>query len=194
MRKYFVRVPKWSRFVYSKAIWSYEKIDKVIWTIDDGPHPESTHAWLEFLFEQNQEVIFFLTGSNCEKYPKLLDDIRLAGHNIGSHGFDHLDGWKTPTDKYISNVRRGMDIVKSDLFRPPYGRMTRSQYVSLSKISTIMMWSVMPGDFDTTLSGKTLLKRSDTIHPGDVVVLHDSPQSFKNGSLLIKSVLSRLKK
>ncbi len=195
MRRYFIRVPKWARMIYPSAIWSQADLDSthdgILWTIDDGPDPESTPRWLELLDQMDTKAIFFLLGAKCEKYPQLVDAIRTAGHIIASHGYQHLDGWKTDYDTYIEDARRGIEITDASYFRPPYGRMTIRQYQEISSISQIMMWSVMPGDFDERVNGEVLKQRLDRAHAKDIVVLHDDISSVeKCAHHLRKAVLS----
>lgn len=176
MRTYFVKVPSWARLLYPEAIWTQEESEtanRALWTIDDGPDSESTPLWLKLLRERNQKAIFFLLGSKCEQYPELVDLILSEGHRIGSHGYDHLDGWKTSTDTYIADVQRSLGIIDTNMFRPPYGRMRPGQYRKIKEQCDIMMWSIMPGDFDTSVNDVLLRSRIENVHHRDILVFHD---------------------
>ena len=191
MRKYFLRVPKWSQQLYPKAIWSAENYDSidtdVLYTIDDGPNPESTPLWLDLLKEQNIKAIFFLVAQKCERYPELIDRIKQEGHVIGSHGYAHLDGWRTSNIEYIRDIKRSLDIINTKLFRPAYGRMTRSQYKSIKEFADIMMWSLMPGDFDSDTTAEVVSKRLALKKKGDIIVLHDDVGSYKKCAVAMSS-------
>lgn len=195
MRSYFIRVPKWARLIYPSAIWSQADLDDehdgALWTIDDGPDPESTPRWLALLDHMGTKAIFFLLGAKCEKHPELVEAIRSAGHRVASHGYQHLDGWKTDYDVYVEDARLGIEISDASYFRPAYGRMTRRQYKEISKLADIMMWSVMPGDFDQSVSKETMSHRLDLVKQDDIVVLHDDISSFhKCRHHLPKAILS----
>lgn len=181
--------------IYPSAIWSQGDLDfthdGTLWTIDDGPDPESTTRWLELLDQMDTKAIFFLLGAKCEKHPQLVDAIRSAGHMIASHGYQHLDGWKTKYDTYIEDARLGLAITDASYFRPPYGRMTRRQYQEVSSMSQVMMWSMMPGDFDDSVSQEVLSQRLDCAHSDDIVVLHDDISAVEKCAYhLRKAVLS----
>lgn len=182
MRGYFIRVPKLATLIYPSAIWTKTDLDfahdGALWTIDDGPDPESTSLWLELLDHMDTKAVFFLLGAKCEKHPHLVDAIRSAGHIIASHGYHHLDGWKTDYETFIEDTRRGIEVAEASYFRPAYGRMTRSQFKEISKMADIMMWSVMPGDFDDRVSKETMSQRLDLVRPDDIVVLHDDISSY----------------
>ncbi len=197
MRGYFIRVPSWAKMVYPRAIWSQADIDlpsrlarspqEVLWTIDDGPDPESTQLWLDALDDMDVKAIFFLIGEKCERYPHLVDAIISAGHQVGSHGYGHIDGWRTNVDHYIADVKKSLEVIDTQLFRPPFGRMTRGQHKKISMMCDIMMWSVMPGDFDHRVSSDLLEYRISETHKDDIIVLHDSIYSFKKCKNALKN-------
>lgn len=186
MRTYFVRVPYWAKMIYPKAIWKGSS-NQINWTFDDGPHPNSTPRLLKVLEEIDVKATFFMSGKACLRFPHLLEMVRGAGHTVGSHGYDHLDGWRTSTQRYIEDVQNGGQIIGTNLYRPPYGRMTKSQYHKVSKFCDIMMWNVMPGDFDRNVSHNELSKRIEKIRLGDIVVLHDTPFSVKRSISILAS-------
>lgn len=190
MRGYFIRVPKWARLMYSSAIWTKADLDfahdGALWTIDDGPDPESTPQWLELLDHMQIKAIFFLLGEKSERHPQLVDAIRAAGHIIGSHGYKHLDGWKTDNNIFVDDARRGIEISEAVYYRPPYGRMTRQQHKEISSISKIMMWSVMPGDFDHNVDKEVLSQRLKGVHEEDIVVMHDDFSSVEKYSYHVR--------
>jgi peptidoglycan/xylan/chitin deacetylase (PgdA/CDA1 family) len=85
-----------SRVFYPGAFFRFRTREKVLClTFDDGPDPESTPEILEILAARKVKALFFCTGRNAELYPRLVQQIRAAGHITGNHGFDHLNGWKT---------------------------------------------------------------------------------------------------
>ena len=174
-RNYWVRVPRWFQMLFPGITWSLPGKGEVLWTIDDGPNPESTPGWLELLDELNYKAVFFLTGQHYQAYPKLVEKILSAGHRIGSHGHTHLDGWKTPTHEYLEDVDKSSSLMDSVVFRPPYGRLRIGQYTNLRSRYEIFMWTVMSGDFDSRVSPRQLWKRINNVGKGDIVVFHDHP-------------------
>lgn len=176
MYTYIIRVPRWAQKIYSKATW-YQDPESYpvhpLWTIDDGPNPESTLIWLEMLDKLGQKGIFFFTGKNAERYPALVQQVRSEGHGIGGHGYGHLDGWKTKKDVYIKDVHLSMVILETELFRPPYGRMTWGQYRSLSSTFRIMMWSMVSWDYNKSVSSEDISKCINFSRSNDIIVFHD---------------------
>ena len=182
MRKYFVRVPRLVRGVYPSAIWSRDNAmkhyDYLHVTIDDGPNPLSTHRWLELLNDTKQKATFFLLASLAKSYPSIVDDIKSEGHLVASHGMQHFDGWKEGTSRYVDHVKRSLDILECRSYRPPYGRMTLSQYQRLRGSCDLYMWSLMPGDFDMQASESDISRKLQSRKDSDIIVFHDSPSAI----------------
>ncbi len=197
MRTYLLRIPTivqtlWSHPVYRLPMRS--NVQQVALTFDDGPDPESTPQLLSLLEAQHVEATFFLQGHKARLYPQLVGAIRHAGHRIAHHGYHHYDGWRTPHQSYIDNVARASDLLQTTDFRPPYGRLTPSQYRHLHQIHHIYMWSLMPGDFDRRVNGDQLTHRlKHHTKPRDIIVLHDLPKTIERLSATLPSYIQHMK-
>ena len=112
---------------------------------------------MEQLKKYNAKATFFCIGKNVKEhfdvYKKIIDE----GHKPGNHTYDHLNGWKEKDKNYLDNIFEAKKIIDSNLFRPPYGRITKFQLKQLNapkyKLNTIM-WSVLSGDFDKNISAE----------------------------------------
>jgi peptidoglycan/xylan/chitin deacetylase (PgdA/CDA1 family) len=169
-------------WLYPEAIFRIRTDEKLLClTFDDGPDPASTPELLELLNRFNIKGIFFCDGRAAEKYPELVELIKSRGHMTGNHGFLHPDGWRTPTKKYIQDVSRACGSPNSTLLRPPFGRMKPGQYRILKKKYKIVLWDIMPYDFDRNFSSeKSLNVLKKMMRPGSIIVLHDKPSSDAN--------------
>ncbi len=185
---YLVKTPWWLKRLYPRCIWDIPVKDKIIYlTFDDGPHPEITPFVLDTLEQYQARATFFCIGKNVQAHPDVYQEILLRGHRTGNHTFNHLNGWKTDDAKYIRNITEAADYIDSDLFRPPYGRISKLQARLLSdppatagsKAFSIIMWTVLSGDFDTSLSAdKCTVNVIVNTQPGSIVVFHDSTKAF----------------
>ena len=166
-------------WLYPEAIFRIRTEEKLLYlTFDDGPHPESTTVLLDILAEKNIRALFFCDGRSAENFPELIDLIKSGGHLIGNHGYMHMDGWKTRQENYEADVSKAESFVNSRLFRPPYGRMTIRQYRSLKGKFKIVLWDIMPYDFDKNFgSERSLRVLEEKIRPGSIIVLHDNATS-----------------
>jgi peptidoglycan/xylan/chitin deacetylase (PgdA/CDA1 family) len=179
---YFVRIPNIIKKLYPKIIWEKPDADNCVYlTFDDGPHPEITPRVLEELDKYNVKASFFCLGNNAQKYPDIVESIRQKGHTVGNHSFSHLDGWKTKDAEYLNDIGKADTFLHSKLFRPPYGKIKRSQYSILNTQYSIFNWSLMPGDFDTTISSEKCFQNlAGKIQPGDIICLHDNEKAWKH--------------
>jgi peptidoglycan/xylan/chitin deacetylase (PgdA/CDA1 family) len=170
------------RLLYPDAIFRIKTTQKQLHlTFDDGPHPHSTPQLLDILDRYNIKAQFFCSGLAAEKFPDLIKTIKSGGHNLGNHGYYHLNGWVTSTSKYLADVADAAPSTSYELFRPPYGRIGISQYLALKKSYKIVFWDLMPYDFDSSFSRENCLRiLKSKIRNGSVIVLHDTPHSYAN--------------
>jgi peptidoglycan/xylan/chitin deacetylase (PgdA/CDA1 family) len=180
---YFTKTPFWLKKLYPGCLWNFPRKDgkKIYLSFDDGPHAIATPFVLDQLKKFNAKASFFCIGKNVIAETALYKRILMEGHRVGNHTFNHLNGWKTDSKVYIGNVEKAREFIDSDIFRPPYGRISAFQIRNLrDKLNyKIVMWDVLAGDFDPSVDGKkaaenVILKSG----PGSIVVFHDSTKAF----------------
>ena len=125
--------------------------------------------------------------------PDLYKQIEERGHTVGNHTHNHLNGWKTSKAAYIENIYEAKELINTNIFRPPYGRIKRSQSGILWHKDPqwkIYMWDVLSIDFDKKLTGQQCLRNVlDNISPGSIVVFHDSEKAWPRMSYALPKVL-----
>ena len=191
------------RALYPDFIWKIPTREKEIFlTFDDGPIPEITEFVLEQLNKYHAKATFFCIGGNIEKYPNVFQKIVNQQHTIGNHTFNHLKGWNTDDDIYINNFKKCEEIIvercsildvgdttienrqsniKHRKFRPPFGRIKRSQAKEILKSHEIVMWDVLTGDYDQNFSKERVLSKAlQHTEQGSIVLFHDSIKASKN--------------
>lgn len=175
--RYSVNPSLFFRFFNKKyLVCAFPSTEKILYlTFDDGPVPGVTAEVLKILKERNARATFFCLGENVKKYPELFLSIKKDGHAIGNHTFSHPDGWKTPPGEYEENVSRCGEYFTTDLFRPPYGRFSLSQYFLLRKKYKFILWSILSKDFHRKISpGQCLSIVLENAIPGSIIVFHDN--------------------
>ncbi len=197
---YLIKTPFWLRALYPNCTWKIPSKEKVIYiSFDDGPHPEATPFVLEILKQYNAKATFFCIGNNVLKHPNVYESILQQGHRVGNHTYDHLNGWKTDLATYIENIKDAANLIESDLFRPPYGRVTRKQIRTIQSDPNcpkhIIMWDVLSGDFDLNLTGEDCAKNViQNTAPGSIIVFHDSQKAWDRMSVALPLVLAYFSK
>lgn len=188
---YLVKSPFFLKKYYSNFVWKIPTTEKIIYlTFDDGPTPEITEWTLTTLKKFNAKATFFCIGANVVQYPEIFQQIISDGHAIGNHTHHHLNGWHTDKEAYFRNIKKCEEVVKSNLFRPPYGRIKKSQYKLIKEDYKVIMWDVLSGDFDPKTSPEKCLNNViNNTTEGSVVVFHDSLKAADNLKYTLPKVL-----
>jgi peptidoglycan/xylan/chitin deacetylase (PgdA/CDA1 family) len=176
----WIQPGKLQRLIYPDATWRVNTQDKVIYlTFDDGPTETVTEWVLAQLDSFGAKATFFCIGKNIEANPDLFLEIKAAGHITANHTFNHEKGWAFATEQYLESVAVCDVFLDNKLFRPPYGKMTPSQYLKLRKTHQIVMWDVLSYDYDQHISTAYSLNKSiELTRKGSIVVFHDSIKAF----------------
>ena len=180
------------RWMFPNVIWNIEDRDGIYLTFDDGPTPGVTEWILQTLDRYDAKATFFVLGKNVELYPDLYQMILDRGHKIGNHTYSHQKGWELPLDRYIEDVDLAGDMLHTDLFRPPYARVTRKQLKAIAQRYHIVMWNVLSRDYNVHLTPKMCLRETiKGLRGGDIISMHDSAKSFKNTSYILPALLRK---
>jgi peptidoglycan/xylan/chitin deacetylase (PgdA/CDA1 family) len=185
------------RALYPDFLWRIPTNEKEIYlTFDDGPIPEITEFVLEELAKFNAKATFFCIGDNIVKHQSVFEQVVNQGHSVGNHTFNHLKGWNTENDKYMENFDLcQVEIEKSEIqnrrfFRPPYGRIKRSQAKEILKTHEIIMWDVLTADYDQNINQEQVLKKTlQHTESGSIVLFHDSIKASRNMQYALPRVL-----
>jgi len=179
---YLTKTPEAVKPFAADLVWNFSRLEKTIYfTFDDGPTPGVTEAVLEILKDFRAKATFFCIGGNVKAHPGLYMRIQAEGHSVGNHTWNHMNGWKFSNYSYFRNILECAELIHSNLFRPPYGRITRPQVKTLKKRFSIVMWDVLSGDWKQDLHPeKCLLNVISNGRQGSVVVFHDSIKAEKN--------------
>ncbi|GMQ25110.1 polysaccharide deacetylase family protein [Algoriphagus sp. oki45] len=181
----FHGVPRLIQRLFPNRVWEGDPdTQSVFLTFDDGPVPGITDFVLNELDKRGQKATFFTVGDNVCKNPSLAREVIQAGHQVGNHTHNHLNGWKTDTESYLSNFEKAEKTVedilgqKTRFFRPPYGLITSTQASAIRKTHQVIMWSVLSGDYRKGISPERVIEQSCKItQNGSVVVFHDQEKT-----------------
>ena len=170
------RLSQLNKIFFPEMITQFPGDEKNIYlTFDDGPTPEITDRVLAFLLKYNAKATFFCCGKNVLNNIGLYNRIIEEGHITGNHGYSHLHGWYTDAATYIADCEKASEIIKSTLFRPPYGKLRNSQYKALKNSYSLYLWTALSWDFHSWVSPKRCLKIvRRALQPGSIIVFHDT--------------------
>jgi peptidoglycan/xylan/chitin deacetylase (PgdA/CDA1 family) len=173
---YLIKTPQFIQDLFPNFTWRIPGKEKILYlTFDDGPIPEVTPWVLEQLDAYDAKATFFCVGKNIERHPDVFKQVIKAGHAVGNHTNNHLNGWASDNLNYFHDIRHCARAVNTTLFRPPYGRMKPKQAQFLQRHYRIVMWDVLSGDFDPNISEEQCLDNVvSNARAGSIVVFHDS--------------------
>ena len=191
---YLVRTPALAKPLYRDLLWHLPRTgNNVFLTFDDGPDPSVTPWVLDQLGAHGMKGTFFCVGRNAASHPELVQRMIREGHAVGNHTWDHVRGWGCPDRSYLRNVLQCDALLRTRLFRPPYGRITRSQAACLRRRFRVVMWDVLSADFDEALSGERCAANVLAhVRPGSIVVFHDSRKAEERLRVALPMVLQEL--
>ena len=182
--KYWIKTPRIVPLIFFRLLWRFSPYKPVVYlTFDDGPNDSTTSDILKILEREKVKGTFFCIGNNVVKNPEIFKEITEKGHRVGIHSMSHVNGWKVMKNKYLKDVEKADKIIKSNLFRPPYGKLNFRGTSQLKKKFEIVMWDINSGDFDKTLSCSQVIENVlKNARNGSIIVLHDN-KKFKHLTL-----------
>lgn len=201
-------------FLYVGVPWIYGQLarrlleqrakehEALVLTFDDGPGSSLTPAILNILAEGKAKATFFLLGRNIAGREAIVRQIAEQGHDICSHGYDHLHSLKVSPFRVLSDIKRGWAAIDAALgtmrkkypFRPPNGKLNIIclLYLLVRQVP-IVYWSIDSGD--------TWRRQPDSLRVamlaektgGAVSLAHDFDRSNENTNrFVVESVQAAL--
>jgi len=164
-----------------RIIWSVDTEEPVAAvTFDDGPDPEFTPRILDLLNRFEAKATFMVMGYNAVTHPELLREIAEAGHEIGGHGWKHLNLTRTSAEETRREIQHGIRVIEERtgipirVFRPPYGRFGENAVRVLARSRPdLVVWSVTRGMLSWREPEYISSHILNALGPGDIVDLHD---------------------
>ena len=184
--------------LFIRSICKIKTEEKIVFiTFDDGPSEEYTSKILDILKEYNVKATFFCIGQNIERNKELFKRIFIEGHLVGNHTNSHKIPFSYSSEEKVvheinlcSNIIAEVTGEKPKLFRPPYGVTNPAIASALHKLTMKSIgWSIRSLDTKAKDENKLLLRITNQLHPGAIIILHDNRKITCNMlPLLIKSI------
>ena len=146
-------------------------------TFDDGPHPRSTRKLLDGLKERGIQATFFLMGSNIEGNEELVEEMKLAGHLIGNHGYSHIQMTKAGAEATFQSIEKTGHIIeeitgeKPEYWRPPYGEWN-GELEDAVRMTTVL-WTLDSLDWKYRSAAPVVRRVLKEAEDGDIILMHD---------------------
>ena len=174
----------------------------LVLTFDDGPGNSLTPVILNILAESKAKATFFLLGRNIVGREAIVRQIAEQGHDVCSHGYDHLHAWKVSPFRMLSDIKRGWASIDAALgtmrkkypFRPPNGKLNIIclLYLLIRQVP-IVYWSIDSGDTWREMPDKHRVAQAAEKAGGVVSLAHDFDRKNENRSrYIVESVRAAL--
>jgi peptidoglycan-N-acetylglucosamine deacetylase len=169
-------------------------------TIDDGPHPEWTPKMLDLLAEHDVKATFSLIGLQVEQYPRLVQRIVAAGHQLCNHTMHHpLDIAFLPSRKVDKEITAAHERITHatgvlpKFFRSPGGAWSPAVLGSAARHGMLPIdWDVDPRDW--ARPGTRRIRRSLlAAKGGDILLCHDGGGDRAETIKALRRVIPKLK-
>lgn len=164
---------------------SKEKIVAFICNVDWGN--EYIPKMLEIFKENNINISFFVTGRWAENNSELLRSIREYNHEIGNHGYSHVDYSKLSYKDNLDQISKADMIIeeiigaKPKLFGPPSGAYNENTLKAAKDLDhKLIMWSIDTIDWRKESTKDLIIERVITkIEGSSIVLMHPTSETVK---------------
>ena len=134
---------------------------------------------LDVLSVYGVKATFFMGGCFADDREELLCRIAAEGHEIGNHGYFHLDHDKISREKNIEEIENAGKVIKAlsgctpTLFAPPSGAFNSVTLSAAESLGySVIMWSKDTIDWRDADEEKVFKRATDGIKAGDLVLMH----------------------
>jgi peptidoglycan-N-acetylglucosamine deacetylase len=175
-------------------------VRQVTLTFDDGPDLATTPKLLERLAELRVKATFFVLGSKIEKPDgrAIVEKIAAEGHQIGNHGFSHVDFTKLIPAAVEDEIKRTEELIGIldrgiKLWRPPFGLHNAIVDNVVSKLGyRLVLWNVSSLDWTEEYQNGSWVShtmKQIVLTQNCVVLAHDIfPSTVAHVPQLVKAI------
>ncbi len=148
---------------------------------------EEIPEMLKIFKDKNIKITYFVTGKWAEKNIDILKDIYHAGHEIGNHGYQHIDYDKLDYEANRNEIYKAHNIIRECLdidakyFAPPSGAYNDNTVKAAKNLNyKLIMWSIDTIDWRADSTKDVIIKRvTDKIHDSAIILMHPKEETIK---------------
>ena len=172
------------------AFYAEQTEEKHIYlTFDVGYENGNTASILDTLKKHNAPAAFFIVGNYLETSPELVKRMVDEGHIVGNHTYHHPDMSKISTKEAFAEELESLEALYEETvgqsmakyYRPPQGIYSETNLQMAHDLGyQTFFWSLAYVDWyqdDQPTKEEAFEKLIPRIHPGAVVLLHNTSQT-----------------
>lgn len=140
------------------------------------------------VFEDNKiNITFFPTGRWAENNTQIVKEIYSKGHEIGNHGFNHIDYDKLSYEKNKEEILKAHHILKDIVeenpkyFAPPSGAYNDNTVNAAKDLGyKTILWSIDTIDWRNDATKDLIVSRiKKNLHNSAIVLMHPTEQTVR---------------
>lgn len=188
---------------YNKQKPIYEiRTDKkiVALTFDISWGNQTPMPVLEVLKEHEVTATFFLSGPWVKQYPEIAKQIHADGHEIGSHGYRHINYSNLSKSEVKEEVMKAHENIKevigveANLIRTPNGDYSNHVIDAIHECNyEAIQWGTDSLDWMNPGVDTIIERVTKRAHPGDIILMHAS-DTCKQTVEALPAIIEDLKK
>lgn len=154
---------------------------------------------LEVLSQNDIKITFFVTGRWANDNPELLKTIYNEGHEIGNHGYNHINYDQLSYERNKEEILKAGDVIERVLgfkpryFAPPAGAYNDYTIKACKDLNyDIIMWSIDTIDWREDSNKEKIKNRViEKIHKSAIVLMHPTEETVKALPEIISYILDK---
>ncbi|NPV93398.1 MAG: polysaccharide deacetylase family sporulation protein PdaB [Firmicutes bacterium] len=165
-----------------KPVYEVQTEEKVLaLTFDISWGTKTPGPVLDILKEQQVQSTFFLSGPWTEKYPDVPRRIAAEGHELGSHGYQHINLSTLPFDDIKTEIMKAHSSIEKvtgkspSLIRTPNGDYDNKVIKAAEECGyRVIQWGTDSLDWKNPGVDAIVQRVTTRAHPGDIILMHAS--------------------
>lgn len=168
--------------------------------VDLGWEDEYVISILETLKKEKVHITFNVTGKWAEKNKDLLLRIKNEGHEIGNHGYKHLDYATLSYDENYNQISTSKKIIedalgeKTKFFQAPAGSFGTNTVKAAESLNYICFkWDVDTIDWQDRYNPEKIIERvkNKNIVDGSIILMHPTDATTKCLDDIIEIIIQK---
>ena len=160
------------------------KTANIALTFDDGPDNRYTPKILDILKKHKVKATFFVVGTQIKKYPAIFRRMVKEGHEIGTHGYQHLNVSKLSAAQIHNQLSESNKLIRKlggprqTIYRPPYGAICPSVVEQIGKKGyKVILWTIDSLDWRSLKKAQVIKNVVPQLKKGCIVLQHNAAES-----------------
>jgi len=153
---------------------------------------------LEILKEKNVRITFMILGEWAETHQEELKAIADAGHEIGNHGYYHVNQSGLSAEGVKEDITKSADLIESItgtrpvIFEPPSGDYDEESLSAARELGqTVILWSIDTIDWRRDGTDAILKRVFRDPKAGDIILMHPTKYTVEALPEIIDGLIER---